>query len=76
MSGPLWAILAILALASVLGILQIMASWVENEVRRTELRRRVQQIREERIKRLKQLEEAGVDVKSMTQHAEKSRKAA
>jgi DNA-binding HxlR family transcriptional regulator len=65
MSGPVWAILSIVALCSVLSILQIMAAWVDNQTRRNELKRRVEVIRQQRLQRMKELEEAGVDVSGM-----------
>lgn len=57
MSTQLWTILAVVSLATVLGILHVMAGWVRSETQLQELRRRVQELRAQRLERMKEIAE-------------------
>ncbi len=60
MSMQVWTILAIVSLAAILGILHVMASWVESQSNLHELRRRVQELRAQRVERMREIAETRV----------------
>lgn len=56
-SGPIWAVLAIVAFAGVVGILHSMAAAAQNDIYLHDLRAQVQRLRTEQLERLKRLAE-------------------
>lgn len=68
MSMQVWTILSIVSVAAILGILHVMASWVESETQLQELRRRVQELRAQRVEKMRELAETRVKVVRTDQH--------
>jgi|GEM_PF-4238025 ribosomal protein S13 len=62
MSAQLWTILVVVSLATMLGILHVMASWIGSETQLHELRRRVAELRAQRLERMKEIAESRVKI--------------
>ncbi len=57
MSTQLWTIITVFSLATVLGILHVVAGWVRSETHLQELRRRKEELRAQRLERKREAAE-------------------